>query len=80
MLARSVPIREANQEYDKSAGGRIGRAKPARRVQARDGLQQSTRDTRIFSEQISRPYVTHGIASKQLAAGTYFNAATIVYS
>jgi hypothetical protein len=43
---------------DKIAGSDFGHAKRARRVQARDGLHLSTTDTRIFSEQISQPYIT----------------------
>jgi len=52
----------------KFAGSEFGRAKRARRVQARDGLHQSTTDTRIFSEQISKPSVIQGNATERIAA------------
>jgi hypothetical protein len=56
---------------DKIAGSDFGRTQCARRASAMDGASQSTTDTRIFSEQISRSNVTQVNPTERIAADSW---------
>jgi hypothetical protein len=56
---------------DKIAGSDFGRTQCARRASAMDGASQSTTDTRIFSEQISRSNVTPVNPTERIATDSW---------